>query len=105
MIEDTKSDIGIVSDLGEGDGEIKIIVESTKIKEGREERERSGEEMKGREIRITGEKCGRVKTGSSTWPGLGSGMLKVSSPLAFGFSLLFLYLNFRLSLLIERLIL
>ena len=64
MIEDTESDIGIVSDLGEGDGEIEIITESTKIGKGIVDEEGSGEEMKGREAGMTGEKCGRVTMGS-----------------------------------------
>ena len=54
MIEDTESDIGIVSDLGEGDEEIEIMVELTKIGERREEGEESGEEMKGREASLVG---------------------------------------------------
>ena len=58
MVEGTESDTGIVSDLGEGDGEIEIIVESTKIREGREEGEGSGEEMKRREARMVREECG-----------------------------------------------
>ena len=105
VIEDTESDTGIVSDLREGDGEIEIITESTKIGEGRVDEEGSGEEMKGREAGMTGEDCGRDTTGSSTWPWLGSGMLTSSSPLACVFNVLFLSLVFRLSLLIERLIL
>ena len=105
VIEDTESDTGIVSDLREGDGEIKIIMESTKIGEGREKGEGSGEEMKGREAGITGEECGRVTTGSSAWPLLSSGILRTSSPLAFGFKLLFLFFVLRQILLMERLIL
>ena len=58
MVEDTKSNTGIVSDLGEGDGEIEIIVESTKIGEGREDGEGSREVMKERKARIAGEECG-----------------------------------------------
>ena len=68
VIEDTESDTGIVSDLGEGDGKIKIITESTKIGEGRVDEEGSGEEMKGRVVGRTGEDCGRDTTGSSAWP-------------------------------------
>ena len=60
MIEDTESDTRIVSDFRERDREIKIITESTKIREGREKGEGSGEEMKGREVGITGEKKRRV---------------------------------------------
>ena len=65
VIEDTKSNTGIVSDLKEGDGEIKIITESTKIRERRVDEEGSGEDMKGREAGMTGEDCGRDTTGSS----------------------------------------
>ena len=68
VIEDTESDTEIVSDLGEGDGEIEIIIESTKIGEGKVDEEGSGEEMKGREAGMTGEDYGRVITGSSAWP-------------------------------------
>ena len=58
MVEGTESDIGIVSDLRKRDGEIEIIVELTKIREGREEGEGSGEEMKGREARMVEKECG-----------------------------------------------
>ena len=91
MIEGTELDTRIVSDLREGDGEIEIIVESTKIGEEREKGEESGEEMKGRETGIAGEECGRVTTGSSAWPLLCSGILRASSPLAFSFKLLFIF--------------
>ena len=43
VIEDTKSDTEIVFDLREGDREIEIIIESTKIGEGRVDEEGSGE--------------------------------------------------------------
>ena len=89
-VEGIDSDTEIVSDIEEGDGEIKIIVESTKIGEEREEGEKSREEMKGREAGIAGEECKRVTAGSSAWPLLSSGMLKASSLLAFVFKLLFL---------------
>ena len=49
VIEGTESDTGIMSDLGEGDGEIEIITESTKIGEGKVDEAGSGEQMKGRE--------------------------------------------------------
>ena len=88
-VEDTESDIRIVSDLGEGDGEIEIIVELTKIGEGREERKGSGEEMKGREVKMVGEECGWDTTGSTTWPLHNFGTLFSSDPLAFSFELLF----------------
>ena len=68
VIEHTKLDTGIVSDLREGDGEIEIITESTKIGEKRGEEAGSGEEMKGREIGRTREDCGRDTMGSSAWP-------------------------------------
>ena len=103
VIEDIESDTGIVSDLGEGDGEIEIITESTKIGEGRVDEERSGEEMKERKTERTGEDYGRDTTGSSVWPWLVSGMLIASSPLAGIIIKLFLNLVFCLSLLIERL--
>ena len=61
--------------------------------------------MKGREVGITREECGRVTMGSLAWPLLSFDILSASTPLAFGFNLLFLYLDFQLSLLIERLIL
>ena len=102
VIEDTESDIGIVSDLKEGDGKIEIITELTKIGEGRVDEEGSGEEMKGREAGRTGEDCERDTTGSSAWPWLGSGMLTTSSPLAYGDIELFFNLIFRLSFLIEQ---
>ena len=94
-----------MSEIREGDREMKIMTESIKIGEGRKKGEGSGEEMKGREARIVGEECGRVTMGSSAWPLLSSGILSASTPLAFGFSLLFLFLDLRMGLLIERLIL
>ena len=57
-----------MSDLEEGDGEMEIITESTKIGEERVDEAGSGKEMKGREARRTGEDCGRNITGSSAWP-------------------------------------
>ena len=66
--EDTESDIVIVSNLREEDGEIEIIIESTKIGEERVDEEGSGEEMKGREAGRTGEDCGGDTMGSSAWP-------------------------------------
>ena len=101
MIEDTESDTRIVSDLGEGDGEIEIITESTKIREGRVDEAESGEEMKGRDAGRTGEDYGRDTTGSSAWPWLGFDMSTASSPLACIVIELFLNLVFRLSLLME----
>ena len=104
-MEGIESDARIVSDLGEGDGEMKIIMESTKIGEEKINETGSGEEMKGREARIAGEECGRVTIGSSAWPLFSSDKLKVSSPLAFIFKLLFLCYVLRLIFLIEWLIL
>ena len=57
MVEGTESDTKIVSDLGEGDGEIEIIVESTQIREKREEGKGSGKKMKGREAAMVGDEC------------------------------------------------
>ena len=104
-VERIDSDTVIVSEIGEGDGEIEIMTESTKIREGRVDEEGSGEEMKGREVGRTGEDCGRDTTGSSAWPWLSSYMLIASSPLTYVVIKLFLILVFHLSLLIERLIL
>ena len=92
-----------MSDLGEGDGDIEILIESTKIREGRVDEEGSGEEMKEREAGMRAEDCGRDTMGSSAWPWLGSSMLKASSPLACDVIELFFNLIFRLSLRIERL--
>ena len=104
-VERIDSDTGIVSDIGEGDGEIEIMVESTKIGEERVDGEGSGEVMKGREAGIAGEECGRVTIGSSAWPLFSFGILRASSPLAFGFKMLFLFCVLRWILLNERLIL
>ena len=68
VIEDTELDTGIVSDLGEGDGEIEIITESTKIGEERVDEAGSGKEMKERDAGRTGEDSERDTTGSSAWP-------------------------------------
>ena len=80
-----------MSDIREGDGEIEIMVESTKIGEGRVDGEESGEVMKGRKARIAGEECEKVTTRSSAWPLLSSDILRSSSPLAFDFKLLFVF--------------
>ena len=74
-VEGIYSDTRIVSDIGEGDGEIEIMVESTKIGEGRVDGEGSEEVMKGREAGITGEECRKVTIGSLSWPLLNSGIL------------------------------
>ena len=81
------------------------MTESTKIGEGRVDGEGSEEEIKGREAGMIGEECRRVTTGSSAWPLVSSSKLSVSSPLTFGFNLLFLCFDLRLIFLIERLIL
>ena len=65
VIEGTESDTGIMSDIGEGDGEIEMITESTKIGEERRDEIVSGEEMKGRETGRIGEDCGGDTMGSS----------------------------------------
>ena len=101
--EGTESDTGIMSDLGEGDGEIEMITESTKIGEERGGERGNGEEVKGKDAGRTGEECGRDSVGSSAWPWLGSGMFTASSLLACGDIELFFNLIFHLSFLIERL--
>ena len=61
VVEGTDLDTRIVSNIGEG--EMKMIVESTKNGEGGEEEickegERRGEEMKGREVGMAKEESG-----------------------------------------------
>ena len=90
----TDSDTRIVSDIREGEGEMEIIVESTKIEEGGEEEigkegEGRGEEMKGREARMAGEEDGRHTTGSSAKPWHSTSTLNSSDPLGSFFGLLF----------------
>ena len=73
IVEGTDSDIKIVSDIGEGEREMEMIVESTKIGEGGEEEigkegEGRGEEMKGREAEMAREEYERHTTGSSAKP-------------------------------------
>ena len=63
-VEGIDSDTRIESEIREGDGEIKIMMESTKIGEERVDGEGSGEVMKEREVRIAGEKYEKVTTGS-----------------------------------------
>ena len=63
VVEGTDLDIGIISDIEEGEGEMKMIVESARIGEEREEEvgkegERRREEMKGREAGMAGEEGG-----------------------------------------------
>ena len=67
-IEGTELDTGIMSEHEEGDGEIEMITESTKIGEERGEETGSGEEGKGKDAGRTGEECGRDSVGSSAWP-------------------------------------
>ena len=102
-IEGTESDPGIMSEHREGDGEIEMITESTKIGEERGGKTGSEEEVKGKDARRTGEDCGRDSVGSSAWPWLSSGMFTTSSLLACGDIELFFNLIFRLSFLMERL--
>ena len=92
-----------MSNLGEGDGEIEMITESTKIGEERGGEAGSGEEVKGKDAGRTGEECGRDSTGSSAWPWLVSDMFTTSSLLACGDTELLCNLIFRLSFLMERL--
>ena len=54
-IEGIESDTGIMSDLGEGDGEIEMIMKSTKIGEERGEETGSGEEVKEKDAGRIGE--------------------------------------------------
>ena len=94
VVEGTDSDTGMVSDIGEGEREIEMIVESIKIGEGGEEGvgkegEGRGEEMKGREDRMAGEEGGRHTTGSSAKPFHSTGALSSSWLLGFFFELLF----------------
>ena len=65
VIEGTELDTGIMSDLGEGDGEIEIITKSTKIGEERGLETGRGEEVKGKDAGRIGEECGRDSMGSS----------------------------------------
>ena len=102
-IEGTESDTEIVSELREGDGEIEIITESTKMGEERGVETGNGEEVKGKAAGRTGEECGRDSTGSSAWPWLVSGMFTASSLLTYGDIELFFNLIFCLSFLMERL--
>ena len=64
-IEGTESDTKIMSECREGDGEIEMITESTKIGEERGDETGSGEEVKGKDAGRTGEECGGGSTGSS----------------------------------------
>ena len=94
IVEGTDSDIRIIFDIGEGEGEMKMIVESTKIREGGEEEigkegEGRGEEMKGREAGMIREEGGRHTTGSSAKPLHSTGALSSSDPLDSFFGLLF----------------
>ena len=100
-IEGTESDTEIVTELGGRDGEIKTIIESTKIGEERvDEVAGSWEEVKGKEAGRTGEESGGGSMGSSAYPWLGSGKSTASS-LTCGNTVLFFNLISRLSLLRE----
>ena len=92
-----------MSELREGDGEIEIITESTKIGEERGVKTENGEEVKGKDAGRTGEECGRDLSGSSAWPWLVFGMFTASSLLAYSDTELLCNLIFRLSFLMERL--
>ena len=100
-IEGTESDTEIVSELGEGDGEIEIITESTKMGEERGVETGNGEEVKGKAAGRIGEECGRDSTGSSAWPWLVSVKFTASSLMACGDIELLCNLFFRLSFLME----
>ena len=102
-IEGTESDTERVTELRGRDGEIEIIMESTKIGEERvDEVEESWEEVKGKVAGRTGEDSGGGSTGSSAWPWFGSGK-STAYTLTCGNTVLFFNLISRLSLLSERL--
>ena len=101
-IEGTESDTERVTELGEREGEIETIMESTKIGEERvDEVAGSWEEVKEKEAGRTGEESGGGSTGSSAWPWFGSSKSTASS-LTCGNTELFFNLISRLSLLSER---
>ena len=102
-IEGTESDMERVTKLKGRDGEIEIIIESTKIGEERVDEAGGWEEVKGKEVGRTGEESGGSSMGSSAWPWLGSGKSTASSTLTCGNTELFFNLISRLSLLRERL--
>ena len=93
IVEGIDLDIGIVFDIREGEGEMKIIVESTKIEGGEEEigkeGEGRGEEMKRREAEMAREEDERHTTGSFAKPWHSTGTLSSLDPLSFFFGLLF----------------
>ena len=94
IVKGIDSDTRIVSDIREGEGEMEMIVESTKIREGGEEGigkegEGRGEEMKGREARMAEEEDERHTIGSSAKSLHSVGALNSSDPLGFFFGLLF----------------
>ena len=94
IVESTDSDTRIVSDIGEGEGEIKIIVESTKIREGGEEeigKEGEGrrEDMKEREAGMAREESRRHTIGSLSKLLHSTGALSSSDLLGSFFGLLF----------------
>ena len=67
-IKGTESDTKIVTEVGGRDGEIEIIMESTKIGEERGDEAGGWEEVKGKEAGRTGEESGGGSMGSSAWP-------------------------------------
>ena len=110
IVEGMNSDTGMVSDIREGEGEMKIIVESIKIREGGEEMEMivestkireggeeeigkegegRGEEMKGREAGMAGKEYGRHTTSSYAKPLNSTSAFSSSQLLDFFFWLLF----------------
>ena len=102
-IEGIESDTERVTKRGGRDGEIEIIMESTKIgEESGDEKAGSWEEVKGKEAGRIWEECGGGSTGSSVWPWFSSGKSTASS-LTCGNTVLFFNLISRLSLLRERL--
>ena len=91
-IEGTESDTERVTELGGRDGEIEMIMESTKIGEERVEDAGGWEEVKGKKAGRTGGESGGGSMGSSAWPWLGSGKSTASS-LTCGNTVLFFNLS------------
>ena len=92
VVEGTDSNTGIVFDIEEGEGEMKMIMESTKIGGGEEEigkeGEGRGEEMKGREAGMAGEEGRGHITSSFAKPLHNTGALSSLNPLGSLFGLL-----------------
>ena len=92
-IEGTESDTERVTELGGREGEIEIIMESTKIGEERvDEVAGSWEEVKGKVAGRTGEDSGGGSTGSSAWPWFGSGK-STTSTLTYGNTVLYFIIS------------